>query len=454
MYNENNNPKLQELIEGIKQDLSSKGGVVHFGDNINSALYPDLSALINVINKINGKPISGYVEDSGTKTPDKLYLSKTLQGTFTPKENTTSVNPNDSVWVKSGIDNKVNKTGDTMSGNLTLNANLAVSSGASIKGGLAVSGGITVSDNGIVVNGNGTFNNAVAIKQTLGVTGVSTFTGQTIHNGGIDVNGAADISTTLTVGGNTTLKGTLAVTGAITATGGVAGNASTATTLQTARTINGTSFNGSTDITTTNWGTARTITIGNSGKSVDGSVSVSYSLSDIGAFPVDGGTMTGNLVGNSSHTISGFGKVYNAVWNDYAEFYERGEGTEPGDVIAIDLISDKEIYVKASKEKGNTCVVGVHSNTFAHLIGGEEPPKDKDFYDYNIGRFIPVGLAGRVMCKITGAISKGDYVTLSNIDGVGEMYVNGIHSPTEIFGIALETNLEPEIKLVKIQIKR
>ena len=65
--------------------------------------------------------------------------------------------------------------------------------------------------------------------------------------------------------------------------GPLTGNATTASTLQTARTINGTSFNGSANITTANWGTARTITIGNSGKSVNGSKNVSWSLSEIGA---------------------------------------------------------------------------------------------------------------------------------------------------------------------------
>lgn len=43
--------------------------------------------------------------------------------------------------------------------------------------------------------------------------------------------------------------------------GALTGNASTATTLQTARNINGTSFNGSANITTANWGTARNFTI-------------------------------------------------------------------------------------------------------------------------------------------------------------------------------------------------
>jgi hypothetical protein len=57
----------------------------------------------------------------------------------------------------------------------------------------------------------------------------------------------------------------------------------TADRLTTARSINGTSFNGSADITTTNWGSARTLTVGSTGKSVNGSANVSWSLTEIGA---------------------------------------------------------------------------------------------------------------------------------------------------------------------------
>lgn len=56
-----------------------------------------------------------------------------------------------------------------------------------------------------------------------------------------------------------------------------------ANTLTTARTINGTSFNGSANITTANWGTARNLQIGNTAKSVNGSANVTWSLSEIGA---------------------------------------------------------------------------------------------------------------------------------------------------------------------------
>ncbi|MFU8785841.1 MAG: hypothetical protein ACNA7U_01230 [Candidatus Izemoplasmataceae bacterium] len=62
-----------------------------------------------------------------------------------------------------------------------------------------------------------------------------------------------------------------------------ADRANEANTLLTPRNINGTAFNGSANITTTIWGTARNLTIGSTGKSVNGSGNVAWSLAEIGA---------------------------------------------------------------------------------------------------------------------------------------------------------------------------
>ena len=56
-----------------------------------------------------------------------------------------------------------------------------------------------------------------------------------------------------------------------TITADLTGNSSTATTLQNSRTINGTYFNGSSDITTNSWGASRTLTLAGA---VTGSVSI------------------------------------------------------------------------------------------------------------------------------------------------------------------------------------
>lgn len=116
--------------------------------------------------------------------------------------------------------------------------------------------------------------------------------------------------------GSTSITGDLKTSGKVEATNGfvgnltgnvtgdVSGNAGTATKLQTTRTINGTNFDGSANITTTNWGTARNITIGNETKSVNGSTAYNWTLAQIGAVKVAGDTMTGDLKmgGNAIHS--------------------------------------------------------------------------------------------------------------------------------------------------------
>lgn len=62
-------------------------------------------------------------------------------------------------------------------------------------------------------------------------------------------------------------------------------NVGSATKLQTARQINGTNFDGTANITTSYWGTARNFTIGNTTRSVNGSGNVTWSFADIGGAP-------------------------------------------------------------------------------------------------------------------------------------------------------------------------
>ena len=87
----------------------------------------------------------------------------------------------------------------------------------------------------------------------------STMTGTLVAEGGVagDLTGNATTSTTASA---------------------CSGNSATATKLQTARTINGTSFNGTANITTSKWGTARTLALTGAvsgSQSVDGSGNIS-----------------------------------------------------------------------------------------------------------------------------------------------------------------------------------
>lgn len=130
-------------------------------------------------------------------------------------------------------------------------------------------------------------------------------------DGSANVTGALSSVTTIGMSGQlTNTQATGSAPFVITSTTRVANlnvaTAGTADTLTTARTINGTSFNGSANITTTNWGTSRNLTIGGTAKAVDGSAAVSWTLAEIGALPTAGGTITTNN-STGSLTISDTG---------------------------------------------------------------------------------------------------------------------------------------------------
>lgn len=99
------------------------------------------------------------------------------------------------------------------------------------------------------------------------------------------------------------------------------GNSATATALKTARSINGTSFNGSADITTSHWGSARNISIADSASANTGTaVSVNGSANVTLRLPA---TIKAALAGNASSatqlqtarrlTIGGTGKDFNGT---------------------------------------------------------------------------------------------------------------------------------------------
>lgn len=90
-------------------------------------------------------------------------------------------------------------------------------------------------------------------------------------------------------------------------------NADKADILATSRTINGTSFNGSADITTSSWGTYRTLTIGSTGKSVDGSGNVSWTLGEIGAAATSH-THTLSDISQSGATTGQYAKWDGSAW--------------------------------------------------------------------------------------------------------------------------------------------
>ena len=133
-------------------------------------------------------------------------------------------------------------------------------------------------------------------------------------------------------------------------------------------------------------------------------------------------------------------RVYNAVWNDYADALLKAEGveTEPGDIIAKDEYSDGYILATSYNAK---LVVGVHSDTYGHLLGG----KPTEYHKY-----VPIAVAGNVRVKVVGKIKIGDFIIASFIPGVG-VASNG-YVPGTIVGKALETKETDDVDRILMQV--
>lgn len=157
---------------------------------------------------------------------------------------------------------------------------------------------------------------------------------------------------------------------------------------------------------------------------------------------------SGNVVLTGTLTAT---QVFNAVYNDYAEFFPRGGDTERGDIIACDETNTREQYVKATDK--SLCVVGVHSEEFAQIIGGLQVEEGKGVMETNIRQFIPVAMAGRVHVKYFGRAVVGTKVVPSEIPGVGRAWQEG-DSLDHVVGRIVEPDTRQDVRLVKILVGR
>lgn len=124
-------------------------------------------------------------------------------------------------------------------------------------------------------------------------------------------------------------------------------------------------------------------------------------------------------------------KVYGAVWNDYAEWFEKEDNEtefEPGEICAW----GKNGVVKATEDNCKV-IVGVCSDSYGHILGGE---KLKDM-EKNSNKFVPIALVGRVKVTVIGKVNIGDYIVPTLIPGIGT--VDNFADPKFTVGQALES---------------
>ena len=189
---------------------------------------------------------------------------------------------------RSAVPSKVPVTGDLALGELAINTydgKLFTKKDNGTASIVEIGAGISDGDKGdITVSGSGgtwTIDNGVVTNAKLAGS-ITDDKLSTISTAGKVANSATTATNANTISA-IVARDALGNFSANTITATLNGSAAT---LTTARTINGTAFNGNANIVTDNWGTARTLTVGSTGKSVNGSGNVAWSLTEIGAAAV------------------------------------------------------------------------------------------------------------------------------------------------------------------------
>jgi hypothetical protein len=317
---------------GVAIPAGRKQFVFNNGTNVVEAT----SATVNLATDVTGTlPVTNGGTGQTSYTNGQLLIGNTTGNTLTKATLT-------------GTTNRLTVTNGT--GSITLNvdatnANTANKVVARDGSGNFSAGTITANLTGNVT-GNASTATALQTARTIG--GVSFNGTANINLPGVNTAGnqnttgsAASLTTARAING-TNFNGTANIT---TANWG------------TARTINGSSVNGSADVTTANWGTTRTLSIGGTGKSVNGGGNVTWTSAEITA---------GKL-----STASGSAPSYSArAWVHF-----NGTGANPvtgsGNVSTIGDLGTGSYEVNFSTNMSSTsyCSVGTAGAIILLIFG-------------------------------------------------------------------------------------
>jgi len=138
------------------------------------------------------------------------------------------------------------------------------------------------------------------------------------------------------------------------------GNATSANKLTSSTKINGTSFNGTADIITARWGADRTLKIGNAAKTVNGTGNVTWTLAEIGAAEASHTHAIGDVTGLQA-ALDGKASKAGAQYTGLHHFTGShvAWGQEPAECIRVEMGSGNQATWLITGATGNQFKGGV-----------------------------------------------------------------------------------------------
>ena len=311
---------------------------------------------------------------------------------------------------------------------------------------------IPSSNGNVRVNVAGTANVGVFSSTGLAITGDLSVTGNATLSGNIlgdrIQNGTTQIdiqtqggNANITVGGVSNVSvfstGGVDVAGYVAATGNVTGaNVNTAGQVVATGNVSGGNLNITGNIVDTG-GPISIITTSNG--------NINLSPNGTGNVNITGNVMPGaNATANiGSATLSFntiFAKATSAQYADLAELYASDEEIAPGTVVEFGGLSE----VRQTTISHSTAVAGVVSTNPSYLMNST----------LDAPHTVAVALTGRVPCRVTGTINKGDRLVASDQPGVATVLDNNLYQPGCIIGKALEDYNGTDIGQIEVAVGR
>jgi hypothetical protein len=156
---------------------------------------------------------------------------------------------------------------------------------------------------------------------------------------------------------------------------------------------------------------------------------------------VNGGA---NGVGNIGSATTAFNTIFakatSAQYADLAEMYQGDAAYTPGTVLVYG--GSKE--VTQSMVAYSTAIAGVVSEAPAYIMNAgldcEHP--------------VAVAMIGRVPCRVTGEVSRGDLLVASPLPGVAQRLDPAQYQPGAVIGKALENHSGAAVSVIEIAVGR
>jgi hypothetical protein len=130
------------------------------------------------------------------------------------------------------------------------------------------------------------------------------------------------------------------------------------------------------------------------------------------------------------------GSRLNATYADLAEKYASDADYQPGTVLMIGGTAETTIATYEGRHK----LAGIVSSEPAYVLNS------------TLADSVVLALTGRVPCLVTGNISKGDMLTISNIAGVATSTTQPEYGT--IIGRALQSHSGDSVGVIEVKVDR